>query len=95
MTGHCWGAVWTRPGLDFKTRSLLNVAMLAVLNRPNELKLRVKGALRNGVTPAEIAEALLQSGVYGGAPSAVDGFKRAEEAIAEYEREVSGRGNGS
>ena len=82
VTAHCWGAVWTRPGLDLKTRSLINVAMLAALGRPHELRIHVQGALNNGATPAEIAEALLQAGVYAGAPAAVDGFRVASEVVA-------------
>ena len=63
VTEYCWGAVWGRPGLPKKTRSMLNLAMLAALNRPHELKLHVKGALKNGVSRDEIAEVLLQVGI--------------------------------
>ncbi|MES2534509.1 MAG: carboxymuconolactone decarboxylase family protein [Pseudomonadota bacterium] len=87
VTEHCWGAIWTRPGLELKTRSMLNIAMLTVLNRPHELKLHVKGALRNGVTREEISEILLQSAAYSGAPASIDGFKVAAEVIANYDRE--------
>lgn len=83
VTRYCWGAVWTREGLSRKTRSLLNVVMLTVLNRPHELKIHVRGALRNGCTPVEIREALLQAGVYGGIPAAVDAFRIAKEVLAE------------
>ena len=61
-TEFCWGALWTRPGLDRRTRSIVNLAMLGALNRPHELKLHVKGALKNGVTKDEIKEILLQVG---------------------------------
>ena len=83
VTRYCWGAVWTREGLSRKTRSLLNVVMLTVLNRPHELKIHVRGALRNGCTKVEIREALLQAGVYGGIPAAVDAFRVAKEVLAE------------
>ncbi|GAB2885977.1 carboxymuconolactone decarboxylase family protein [Paralcaligenes sp. KSB-10] len=83
VTTYCWGAVWTRDGLSRKTRSLLNVVMLTVLNRPHELKIHVRGALRNGCTQEEIREALLQAGVYGGVPAAVDAFRVAKEVLAE------------
>jgi 4-carboxymuconolactone decarboxylase len=86
VTEYCWGTVWTRPGLPRKTRSMLNLAMLTALGKPHELKLHVKGALRNGVTKEEISEVLLQAGVYAGVPAAVDAFRNAREAIAEYEK---------
>lgn len=82
LTEHAWGAVWTRPGLPRRTRSLLNLAMLTALNRPAELKLHLRGALRNGVTREEIREVLLQAAVYCGAPAALDGFKAAREVFA-------------
>lgn len=85
VTEYCWGAVWTRPGLERKTRSMLNLAMLSCLNRPHELKLHVKGALRNGVTKQEIMEVLLQVAIYCGVPAAVDSFRIAREAIKEAE----------
>src|SRR5205807_329528 len=75
VTEYCWGACWTRPGLEKKTRSMLNLAMLTALGKPHELKLHVRGALRNGVTKEEIAEILLQAGVYCGVPAAVDAFR--------------------
>ena len=83
VTSYCWGAVWGREGLPRKTRSLLNLVLLTVLNRPHELKIHVRGALRNGCTPVEIREALLQAGVYGGVPAAVDAFRVAKEVLAE------------
>ncbi len=83
VTQYCWGEVWNRPGLDRRTRSLLNLAMLTALNRPHELKLHVKGALNNGVTKDEIREVLLQAGIYCGVPAAVDGFRTAREVFAE------------
>lgn len=86
VTEYCWGAVWGRDGLPRKTRSMLNLAMLAVLNRPNELKTHVKGALANGVTRDEIREVLLQVAIYGGVPAAVDSFRIARAAFDEIEQ---------
>jgi 4-carboxymuconolactone decarboxylase len=83
VTEYCWGAVWGRPGLPKKTRSLLNLAMLTALNRPHELKLHVRGALTNGVSREEIAEVLLQAAIYCGVPAAVDAFRTAREALKE------------
>jgi 4-carboxymuconolactone decarboxylase len=86
VTEYCWGAVWGRDGLPKKTRSIINLAMLSALNRPHELKMHVKGALRNGVAREEIREVLLQVGIYCGVPAAVDSFRVAREAIAEFEQ---------
>ena len=83
VTEYCWGKVWGRPGLDRKQRSLLNLAMISVLNRPHELKAHVRGALTNGVTPAEIREVFLQVMIYAGVPAAVDSFRVASEVFAE------------
>jgi 4-carboxymuconolactone decarboxylase len=87
VTEYCWGSVWGRPGLDLKTRSMLNIAMIGALNRPHELKLHVQGALRNGVTQAEIREILMQVTVYAGVPAGVDSFRIAREAINEFDNE--------
>lgn len=84
-TEYCWGAVWGREELPKKTRSMLNIAMLAVLNRPHEFKMHVRGAIRNGVTKEEIREILLQVAIYGGIPAGVDSFRNAKEALAEME----------
>ena len=86
VTEYCWGAVWGREELPKKTRSMLNLAMLSCLNRPHELKIHVQGALRNGLTKTEIREVLLQVAIYAGVPAAVDSFRVAREAIAEYEK---------
>src|ERR1700736_2125746 len=83
VTEYCWGAVWGRPGLPKKTRSMLNLAMLTALNRPHELKLHIKGALKNGVSREEITEVLLQAAIYCGVPAAVDAFRTAREALKE------------
>lgn len=85
VTQYCWGDVWNRPGLDRRTRSLLNLAMLTALNRPHELKLHVRGALNNGVTKDEIREVLLQAAIYCGVPAAIDGFRVAREVFKEME----------
>lgn len=85
VTEYCWGTIWTRPGLSRKMRSLINLAMISALNRPHELKLHVKGALRNGCTKEEIREVLLQVAIYCGVPAAVDSFRIAAEAIKEFE----------
>ena len=83
VTEHAWGAVWTREGLDRKTRSFLNLAMLTALNRPAELKLHIRGALNNGVTPSEMKEVFLQAAVYCGAPAGLDAFKVAKQVFQE------------
>lgn len=87
VTEYCWGAVWGRDELPRKTRSMLNLAMIAVLNRPNELRMHVKAALTNGVTREEIREIFLQVAIYGGVPAAVDSFRIAREAFAELDRD--------
>ena len=81
VTQYCWGEIWGRPGLDRKTRSLLNLAMLSALNRPHEIKMHVRGALKNGVTKEEIKEVFLQVAIYCGVPAAVDTFTVAKEVI--------------
>lgn len=86
VTEYCWGAVWGREELPRKTRSMLNLAMIAVLNRPNELRMHVKAALTNGVSREEIREIFLQVAIYGGVPAAVDSFRIAGEAFAELDR---------
>jgi 4-carboxymuconolactone decarboxylase len=85
VTTYCWGECWGRPGLDRKTRSMLNLAMISILNRPNELRTHVKGALTNGVTREEIREIFLQVAIYAGMPAAVDSFRIAGEAFAELD----------
>jgi 4-carboxymuconolactone decarboxylase len=81
---HCWANVWLRPGLSLKTRSMLNLAMLTVAGRFDELAIHTRGALNNGVTEEEIAEILLQAGVYGGVPVAAEGFKVTHKVVLEY-----------
>jgi 4-carboxymuconolactone decarboxylase len=92
VTGSCWGDVWGRPGLDRRTRSLLNLVMLTALNRPHELALHVMGATNNGVTLAEIQEALLQTAVYCGVPAALEAFKVAEQTLGAETIAMAGLG---
>jgi 4-carboxymuconolactone decarboxylase len=87
VTEYCWGACWGRDGLPKKTRSLLNIAMLGSLNRNHELKMHVKGAIRNGCTKDEIREVLLQVAIYCGIPAGVESFRVAKEALTELDRE--------
>jgi 4-carboxymuconolactone decarboxylase len=82
VTEYCWGAVWARPGLDRRTRSLLNVAMLTALNHQAELGLHVRGALRNGCSSEDIQETLLQAAIYCGVPAAMAAFRTAQAALA-------------
>jgi len=89
VTAYCWGEVWGREGLSHATRSMLNIAMLSVMNRNHELGLHVRGALRNGVTVAEIQEILMQVAIYGGVPASLEAFRVASEAIKAYQAEVA------
>jgi 4-carboxymuconolactone decarboxylase len=84
VTEYCWGAVWSREGLDRRTRSLLNIAMLTAMNHQAELALHVRGALINGCTESEIQECLLQAAIYCGAPAGLAATRSAEAAIAAY-----------
>ena len=86
VTEYCWGWAWGREELSKRDRSMINLAMISVLNRPHELRVHVKGAIRNGLTKDEIREVLLQVGIYGGIPCAVDSFRVAKEALAELEK---------
>lgn len=85
VTEYCWGDVWTRPGLDKRHRSMLNIAMLTALNRGPELKLHLRGALNNGVTRDEIKEILLQTCIYCGIPAGLDAFKHAVAVFKEVD----------
>ncbi len=86
VTEYCWGAVWGRDGLTRKTRSMLNLAMISVLNRPNELRTHIRAGLTNGVSRDEIREIFLQVAIYAGVPAAVDSFRIASEAFAEVDQ---------
>ena len=85
VTEYCWGEIWSRPGLDRRTRSMINLAMLTALNRPHEVKLHVRAALNNGLSKAEIREVFLQAMIYCGVPAAVDSFRIAQEVFKEEE----------
>ena len=89
-TEFCWGALWSRPGLDRRSRSIANLSMISALNRPNELKLHVKAAVKNGVSRDEIKEVLLQVAVYCGVPAGIDSFRIAREAFKELDAEAPG-----
>ena len=80
-----WGAIWTRPGLDRRTRSIMNIAMLTALNRPHELMVHLKGAINNGCSREEIIEAVLQTGVYCGLPAALDTMRRVKQVFDELD----------
>ncbi|WP_422120171.1 4-carboxymuconolactone decarboxylase [Microbacterium ginsengiterrae] len=83
VTEYCWGAVWTRDGLERRDRSLLNLAMMTALNRPHELALHVRGALNNGLSREEIREVFLQTAIYAGIPAAIESFKVAQAVFTE------------
>lgn len=85
VTENCWGELWTREAISKKTRSLVTIATLAALKAPEEIKLHVRGALRNGCTVAEIQEVLLQVTVYCGVPAGIDAFRAAKEVIEDWE----------
>lgn len=88
-SSYCWGEIWSREGLSRRDRSLLNIGMISALNRPHELKLHIKAALRNGLNREEIREALLQVAVYCGIPAGMDSTRIAHEAIAEYDADLA------
>ncbi|HSV82766.1 MAG TPA: carboxymuconolactone decarboxylase family protein [Ramlibacter sp.] len=83
ITEYCWGEMWSRPGLDLRTRSLLNLGIATALNRSGEVKLHVRGAINNGVTKEQIQEVFLQTAIYCGVPAAFDSFRLAKETFAE------------
>lgn len=86
-TEYCWDHIWNRPGLDRRSRSILNLGMIAALNRGHEFKAHVRGALNNGLSREEIREILLQIAVYAGIPAGVDSFRIAREVFAEIDAE--------
>jgi len=85
LTKTCWGEIWGRPGLDRRTRSILNLGMISALNRSQELKLHIRGALNNGLSRDEIKEIFLQVGIYCGAPAALESFRVAREVFEEID----------
>ena len=86
VTEYCWGAGWGRPGLSRKERSMLNLAMISILNRPHELKLHIRGALTNGLTKDQIREIFMHVAIYAGVPAGVDAFRQAREVFAEQKK---------
>ena len=86
LNEYCWGSVWGREELPRKTRSMLNIAMISILNRPHELRAHLKGALTNGVSREEIREILMQVAIYAGMPAAVDSFRIAREVFTEIDK---------
>ena len=86
LTRYAWGEIWSRPGLDRRTRSCITVAMVVALNRPEELALHLRAALRNGVTKDELREVLLQTAVYCGVPAANNAFRIAQEVLGDSKR---------
>jgi 4-carboxymuconolactone decarboxylase len=95
VTQICWGDVWSRPGLDRRTRSLVNLAMLTALNRMTEFGVHVRGARRNGCTEAEIQEVLLQTAAYCGAPAALEAFRVAAKVLDEFRVEMAAAHDGA
>lgn len=91
ITRYAWGEIWTRPGLPGHTRSLLNLAMMVALNREEEFKMHVRGALSNNVTRAEISEVLLQTAIYCGVPAANGAFQWAQQVLAEIDATESAK----
>jgi 4-carboxymuconolactone decarboxylase len=94
VTEYCWGAIWSRPGLARRERSLINLGMLTALNRSHELAVHARGAIRNGCTLEEIQETLLQAAIYCGVPAAMEAFRVVEEAIALARQELQDEANG-
>ena len=92
LTEYCWGAVWGREELPRKTRSMLNLAMISILNRPHELRTHIKGALTNGVTRDEIKEILLQIGAYCGIPACLEAFRIATEVFKDVDSAPGNKG---
>ena len=86
VTRYCWGEIWSRPGLERSERSLINLAMIAAINRPHELKLHVRGALNNGLSREQIREVFLQVAIYCGVPASLDAFRVAREVFAEADK---------
>jgi 4-carboxymuconolactone decarboxylase len=92
ITEWCWGEIWSRPGMERKMRSVLNLGMTMALNRQAEFKLHLRGALNNGLTKEEVIEIILQGAIYCGAPASLDAMKSAQAAFAELEEEQKAAG---
>lgn len=89
ITRYAWGEIWTRPGLDRKTRSCMTLSMLIALNRADEFKLHVRAAFNNGLSREDIKEVLLQSAIYCGVPAANSAFHMAQDVFAAMDKEKS------
>jgi 4-carboxymuconolactone decarboxylase len=87
VTEYCWGEIWGRPGLSREMRSVINLAMLAAMNRPHEVRLHVRGALNNGINRETIQEIILQVAIYCGVPAALDAMKVCTETFREIDAE--------
>lgn len=94
VTEYCWGSVWSRPGLSLRDRSLVNLGMLTALNRADELKLHLRGAVNNGCTEDEIREVLLQTAIYCGVPAALGAFSAAREVLGDLVPKPNGEPEG-
>ncbi len=90
VTQYCWGEIWGDTTLSHRDRSLINIAMISVLNRPHELKLHVKGALKNGASREEIRAVIMQVAIYGGVPAGIDANRIAREALSEVDAAKGG-----
>jgi 4-carboxymuconolactone decarboxylase len=90
VTEYCWGTVWSRPGLDRRTRSLINLGMLTALGSGHELEVHVRGAITNGATETEIRETLLQAAIYCGVPAAMEAFRRADAVLSSLSDDGAG-----
>ena len=83
VTKYCWGDIWNRPQLDLKTRSLINIGMLTAMSQSHELSVHVKGAIRNGCSPEEIREVVLQATIYAGAPAGLSALRTVTATLRE------------
>lgn len=90
VTENCWGSVWSREGLDKRTRSLITISTLTALRATTELKTHVLGALRNGCSVLEIQEVLLHSAAYCGFPAAIEAFRAAKEVVEDWQKSATG-----
>lgn len=95
ITRYAWGEVWTRPGIERRTRSMMVLSMMVALNRPDEFRLHVRAAFNNGLTREDIKEVLLQAAIYCGVPAANSAFHLAQEVFAQMDRETAGPGAGN
>jgi 4-carboxymuconolactone decarboxylase len=95
VTEYCWGDVWSRSGLTRRDRSLINLGMLTALNRSHELAVHTRGAIRNGCTPEEIQETLLQTAIYCGVPAAMEAFRVVEDAMIAAQDELRAEAEGA